>query len=675
LNAVAMRRPAAPVASVRADDVTTVDFETEAIGPRPEWYPPLPVGVAIRWPDGRSEYLAWGHPDVCADGTPGGNNCTRDEAIRALRMAWKGPVLFHNGGGFDIEVAMQHLGLPWPKVWHDTLYLLFLHDPHALSLSLKPSAERLLNEPPYEQTTLHDWIVRFVPGVTKKTAGAHICKAPVHLVAPYAVGDVRRTFDLFKLLYPIVQDTQPRAYERELRLAPFLVAAERRGIRVDRDLLSQWEGELSAAVDRCDDLIRSRLNDTTLNVDADEELITALDREGLMNFWVCTDGTVENGQPSVDGQALPEGANPFGSGMSGTPVNSTKNSRKRRSVSKPALARGCSDPDLVNLLDYRNTAATMLRTFVLPWLQQSVHDGRLHTKWHQVRGQEKNGTRTGRIASSDPNLANVPNPNKIKPPAPGLPFLPSLRMALLPEEGCIWISVDYSQQELRITAHYEDGGMLIAYRTDARIDMHDYARKMIADLIGLTVDRKKVKTTAFAIIYGAGLEELARQMGVSMEEADSVRESYFRAVPGLRRLITDVKVKARTQGYITSAGGRRIKLEAPKLVKGKYKNFDYKMPNHLIQGTAADQTKQAIIDFCEAGYGSLFMGQVYDEINISVPAGEGVHAIIEFLVECMKHAIPLDTPMECDVEVGTSWGDLRAYSMEHQAVLGEIASA
>lgn len=655
--------------------LTVVDFETEAIGARPNAYPPEPVGVAIRWPDGTSEYLAWGHPD--------NNNCTFEEAVRAVRMAFAGPVLFHNAA-FDIEIAVERMGLEWPAIWHDTLFLLFLSDPHAQSFSLKPSAERILGEAPTEQDALRDWILANVKGSKRSDFGAYIAQAPVAIVGDYAIGDTSRTWNLFWKLWPEISGDAGMldAYNREKKLCPHLVAAEKRGIRVDRTLLYEWLHALDdtpgsgGAIDRCDELIRARLNAPALCVDSDDELVLALEREKLMDRWLLTDGTIEETVPmqygTVAGPNITVGEfNPFGvedEDLSGivdrTAPKPVRRTKAKRSVSKKGMMF-CRDSELVATLEYRNTAATMLRTFVRPWLQQSETDGRLHTKWHQVRGQDKNGTRTGRIASADPNLANVPNPKDIKPPAPGLPFLPSMRMALLPEPGHVWISVDYSQQELRLTAHFEDGDMMLAYIANPKLDLHDYAQKLIYKIVGKMFERKPIKNVAFASIYGAGDRQLAGQMGTSVENAVEVRNAYFKALPGLPALIEAVKSKARRQGYVRSLGGRMIKLEQPRLIKGRMRVFDYKMVNHLVQGSAADQTKEAICNFCENGFSNYFLGQVYDEINASVPYADAAY-VTDALVHYMKCALPIDVPMVCDVEWGPSWGALKPH--EHVPV-------
>jgi len=618
------------------NDITTLDFETEAIGPRPNEYPPRPVGLAIRWPGGVTEYLAWGHPS--------GNNCTSDEGMRAWLKACQGPVLFHNGA-FDIEVAMKAWGVPWPRVWHDTLFLLFLHDTHAPSFSLKPSAERVLGMPPEEQDRVRDWILANVAGATKSNFGAYISLAPVELVGPYAIGDVERTYRLFVRLYQHILDEQPDAYRREIALTPHLLVAERRGIRVDRPLLKAWGEQLAPAISRCDALIAARLGVTGLNVDANDDLIDALDKAGVMKAWEYTNGLVV----PVDGD-ISQSVNPFAGGEPEEPTG-------KRSVSKHALRRWCTDTVLVDTLNYRNVAATMLRTFIEPWLGLSSVDERLHTKWHQVRGQEKNGTRTGRIASSDPNLANVINPqDEVKPPL-GCPFLPSLRAALLPEEGHVWVSADYSQQELRWAAHFEDRAMMRAYVTNPNLDLHQYAADLIKQQTGLVVPRKATKAVAFASIYGAGVPKLAEQLGITEEEAYGIREAYFATLPGLRMLNNRVKEKGRLHGFIRSGGGRVIRVEQAKLVKGRMRTFDYKLLNHLVQGTSADQTKQAIINFSLLATSGLLTTTVYDEINISVPR-EDLGPVTNALSECMVGSLPCDVPHLVDIEVGKSWGSL-----------------
>lgn len=591
---------------------TTVDFETARILPRPQ-YPPEPVGVAIRWPDGVCEYLRWGHPT--------GNNCDYAEAQRAISAAWRGPVLFHNGK-FDLEVAWRWFHTPWPRRWDDTLFLLFLHEAHAKTFALKPACERLLGEPPTEQDALHDWIVKHIRASTRKNAGAFIASAPGDLVEPYAIGDVRRTHRLFEFLAPDILQAQEVAYDRERRLMPHLVNAEARGIRVDQVWLLDWGAALAVALGLADRQIFKRIG-STFNVNAGDELADALEKAGLVKEWELT---------------------PTG----------------KRSTAKDALLRCCIDIELTKLLAYRGIADTMLNTFVAPWLNSAKADGRLHTNWSQVRGVDGNGTRTGRIASDHPNLANVPNASAVAVPT-GFPTLPVLRSALLPEEGCEWVAADYNSQELRIAAHYEDGPMLRAYQENPSIDQHVRAAELVTQYLNVPMVteaekklwRRRAKTTGFLILYGGGAKKLAQQLNCSLDEATRIREAYYIANPGLRGVIKAVSERARAYGFVRSLDGRLIRPEPP---DEQGNDFSYKMFNKLVQGSAAGQTKEAIIQFCEAGTDATLAVQLYDEIGISAPVGSDAGRVLEMT---MINAMPCDTPMLVDVERGASWGELK----------------
>lgn len=598
-----------------ADVPATVDFETEAIGPRPGCYPPKPVGVAIRYPNGQSRYLAWGHPTE--------NNCTFEYARNELWAVWcTHTVLCHNAA-FDFEVAHKWFGFPMPRRWHDTYFSLFLCYPHAYTYALKPTAEWMLSEPPTEQDHLRDWILANVPEATRKTFGAYICKAPAGLVGIYAIGDVNRTFDIHAKIYPHVEQTMLAPYEREKSLMPIFVNASRRGIRVDRALLSMWQEEMAVDMLNLDSRIRSWLN-RNLSVDSNEEVADAIEAAGLLRpeGWVYT--------------------------ASG-----------KRSTSKQALAKCVTDHRLVELLAYRNTAATLLRTFITGWLDASSVDGRLHCQWHQTRSDD-GGARTGRPSSSNPNLANVPNPqDKVKTPM-GFSPLPNLRRALLPEPGHVWVSADYQSQELRIMAHFEGGGLAEAYRHKPTLDMHDHARLLIHAQTGLTVDRKSTKTIGFAILYGAGDKKLAEQLGVTPAEAAQFRKAYMQAMPAVQRLQTEATQRWARGQPIRTFGGRIVPPQPPSIVKGKRVTWEYKALNMLIQGSAADQTKEAIVRLWREAPGYPLLSTLYDEINVSVPEDE-VEYGVEALESAMSGVPGLDVPFAVDVECGPTWGSMSPY--------------
>ena len=163
--------------------LTTIDFETEAITDAGK--PPKPVGVAIMEPGKAPWYMAWGHPE--------GNNCTVDQAGRVLKDLWGGPLLFHNATSIS-RWPRRWFNLPVPPTLHDTLFTLYLVDPHADTISLKPAAEKHLGMAPEERDAVREWLVgQRIVRQGDKGWGAHIAKAPGKLVGQYAIGDVART--------------------------------------------------------------------------------------------------------------------------------------------------------------------------------------------------------------------------------------------------------------------------------------------------------------------------------------------------------------------------------------------------------------------------------------------------------------------------------------------------
>jgi len=583
----------------------TLDFETEAISGNTSAFPPKPVGLAVRQPDGAKYYeTSWVGMGA------------------ALERAWSGDMLFHSAK-FDVSVARHYFNLPPPdplKV-HDTTYLIFLHDPHAPNLSLKPSAERILGQKPEEQDALRDWILKHVEGSTKKNFGAFICKAPVEIVAPYAIGDVNRTFALYEHLMPKIEaQRMGEAYRREQLLCPILVDAERRGLRVDMPALEQSIKDMTAALKECDSRIFKALS-CTFNVDSPDELAQALDKAGMVESWPLT---------------------PTG----------------RRSTAKDALQRAVTNPEVLALLLYRSGLDTCLNTFGISWYNQAwASKGRLHPNWNQVRGEGK-GTRSGRISCDHPNLTNPPNELRARAPA-GLPEIPLMRRFLLPEEGHVWVKRDFSSQEIRILAHYEDGDLMRAYQENPDLDPHEMAKDLILSIAGLDLPRKDVKITAFSTIYGAGVSGLASQLGCDHSKAKEMREAYMAAIPGIRILSDALRRRGRNGLPLRTWGGRLYLPEPPKLVNGRMMDFLYKLLNYLIQPSAADLTKQTIIEWhAEHSSDGDMKATLYDEINLSVELGKERGAMAH-LKEVMNRD-RLDVPMRSEGFIGPNFGELHA---------------
>lgn len=581
---------------MKCPETATVDFETFGIQHRPV-YPPKPVGVAIHEPGKKPHYWAWGHPT--------GNNCTRTEAQRVLKGLWRNasrvPLLFHHQK-FDLDVAETWLDCPLPP-WHDahdTLFLGFLNNPHAASHSLKPMAEELLGVKPTERDELRAWILRHIPEAKKKpsTWGAYIALAPGDLVGRYAVGDVTRTRKLFVYFWKRVINelSMAEAYDRERRLMPALLRNERRGIPCDTKRMEADLVTYEAALLKTDAYIRKQLGDKNLNVDSNEDLADAIEAADKdEGEWILT----------------PKG---------------------NRSTSKDSIAAVVQDPKLIRSLRYRGALATCLSSFMRPWLVSAqAGKGFLYPDWNQVRqpgdrDKGNKGARTGRMSVS--RFMNVPkefldiHDEPLQPPTKSLPNLPTMRDYLIPGKGLMWGKRDYTQQELRILAHFEDGGMLEMYKADPWIDFHDAVKAKLAEVTGVEWPRRDVKITNFGILYGMGAAKLAYKIQKTVNEARSLRKSIYRSYPGVKDLDDELKQMGRDGEPVVTWGGRRYFCEPSKIVKGVNRSFEYKLLNYLVQGSAADCTKEAIIrydDVTKDRDRGRFVITVHDEINMVAP--------------------------------------------------------
>lgn len=608
----------------------TIDFETEAIEGNPIVKPPKPVGAAIWVPGKDPAYLSWGHPS--------GNNCDFSTAatyLETIARRTKRPLLFQNAG-FDLSVWARHLpgGISieeWRERIHDTMYLLFLADPYASTLSLKPSAARYLGMPPDEQNKLKEWILQNVSEATEKNWGASIALAPGDVVGPYAIGDVIRTRKLFDLLHAkIVTDGMEQAYERERRLFPITVRGTRHGIRINRGQLVEDEKKYSAALDQTNFQLSKLLRIPSESIDETGIMVEAMEREGFVTEWTLT-----------------------------------KTGRKSKAKDNLKI----NNPEVKILYEYKSGLQTCLQTFFRPWIQLSASTGRLHPNWNQVKQPNGDraslkGTQTGRLSSDSPNFQNVPTEFTYKDGSPllvpvGMPPMPLMRGYCLPEVGHVWIKRDFSSQEIRILAHFEDGSLCEAYRGNPDLDPHEMAKGIILVNTGQIYERKSVKITGFSIIYGSGIPGLSHQLAQPPSYAASIKSAYLRAMPDVKDLMDEVKAVGKAGLPIRTWGGRLYYTEPAKVDEdtGSIRSFEYKLLNYLIQGSAADQTKEAIIDWDERKYDEdIFLATVHDEINASVPQ-EGWQCAMRRLKESMD-ADRFDVPFRSEGFVGKNWHEI-----------------
>lgn len=625
-------------------DAAVIDFETLPIHRRPN-YPPRPVGVAISVAGRKPRYYAWGHPAK--------NNCGYDEGRQALAEVWDSdrPLLFHHAK-FDVEVGVAHMGMPFP-VWHrihDTLPMLFLDDPRAPSFQLKASAERLLDEPPEERDAVVQWLVDHQPlrGIrlsdrpkSDHYAGAHICLAPGDIAGRYAIGDVRRTKRLARLVYARLDARKmigPYNVERELM--PYLLEMEKQGVRVDIRRLERDVERYGADLNRLDEWLRRTLRADDINIDSSNELAHAL---------------VDSGYATEESL-----------GVTATGVLQTN---------KAALERGVLDPQLRASLKHRAQLATCLRTFMRPWLAVAEQSGGLiFTEWHSTRSDGSGGgkgARTGRLSSTPcfQNLVKAFAPlfkGDRDVDLPEIPIrlsdLPAIRSYVIPYGADdVFIDRDISQQELRILGHYEDGPLKQIYLEDVWADLHAHVQVLVNDMLHTNFERRPIKNTNFGLIYGMGVGKLAESSGISVETARQLKESILRLFPGLKSMYREMRRRADLGIPIRTWDGREYYCEPPRVVKGKIQTYDYKMVNLLIQGSAAGCTKRATLNYCKVKPRHHRLHLItHDQLTASVPRGERDSGM-DLMRVCME-AVKFDIPMLTEGKWSAhNWGRLVTY--------------
>lgn len=270
-------------------------------------------------------------------------------------------------------------------------------------------------------------------------------------------------------------------------------------------------------------------------------------------------------------------------------------------------------------------------TYYANFLNMADDNDRIHCNLHQ------SGTDTGRMSCSKPNLQNVP-----KEEDPNLEYI--VRRCFVPPPDHCLVMIDYDQMEYRLMLDYADEKEIIKAILDDGLDVH----QATADLMG--VSRTAAKTLNFMILYGGGLDKLAAMLGITWKEAKHLRSSYFRQLKRVKQWSRAVIQAAEDRGYVINWAGRFCHQD---------RGFEYRAPNHLIQGGCADVVKFAMNDLDDylSNFRSQMLLQVHDEIVFDIHPNE--LGIIPTLKEIMENAYPYKRlPMTCGVDHSwISWGD------------------
>ena len=448
---------------------------------------------------------------------------------------------------------------------------------------------------------------------------AEMWRLPATFVGEYAEKDAEITLKLWHALqHEISKQDLWDIFNLETNLFPCLVDMKFRGVRVDLEAADKVKKDLAKREKELSRQIK-KIAGFDVELWAGASIAKAFDKLKIPY------DTTELGAPSF-----------------------TKNFLATHPADLPKL--------IVQAREFNKANTTFIDTIL-----KHSHKGRIHAEINQIRS-DQGGTVTGRFSYNNPNLQQIPARHKV--------LGPMIRSLFVPEEKHTWGCFDYSQQEPRILVHFaslmklEGTGTIVDAYKDGSADFH----QMIADMAG--IDRKQAKTINLGIMYGMGKNKLMAELGLMKDAAEKLLKTYHQRAPFVKMLSEAVGRRADDSGKIRTIGGRLCHFDLwephgfgiKKPLKhaealrehgpGIKRAFTYKALNKLIQGSAADMTKQSMLALYNEGV--IPHVQIHDELDISVSSP--AHA--EKIIRIMEEAVQLQVPNKVDYEKGSNWGNI-----------------
>jgi DNA polymerase-1 len=563
------------------------------------------VGISISIEPGKGYYIPIGHnPNL-------GRQLPLSDIVQALRPSFtdpKIPKIGHNLS-FDFVVLARH-GLVTTPLGFDSMIAEWVGDSSSRNLGLKGLVWTRLSQ---QMIEIEDLLGKGRKQIT-------MAQVPVDRAGTYAVADAEVVLRLKPILEKrILEEKADKLFnEIEMPLVPVLASMEMKGISLDTDFLHEMAQELDRDLSHIAQQVYQQVGEE-FNLNSPQQLSHALfDRLKV---------------PPPDGMRR-------------------KTSSGSMSTAADILEALRDAHPVVNwILDYRELSK-LKSTYVdaLP-LDVNPQTGRVHTSYNQ------SGTVTGRIASSEPNLQNIPIRTDLGR---------KVRRAFIASRGSVLLGVDYSQVELRIVAHIaNDEAMLQAFR-----DGQDIHATTAASILGIPLghvtneQRRNAKAVNFGLIYGMSPFGLSRGTELTLAEAENFVKAYFTQFPGVRAYIDNTKEFAKKYGYVETLLGRRRYF--PGLKDGTNYILRSRMEreciNSPIQGTAADIMKVAMLKVAaalpKAGLKGQMLLQVHDELVLEIPEGE-LDRSAKIVSDEMSSAYQLKVPLQTEVKVGKNWGQMQ----------------
>jgi DNA polymerase I-like protein with 3'-5' exonuclease and polymerase domains len=564
------------------------------------------VGIAVAVP-GRKFYFPIAHGS--------GPNMDRKRTLEWFKdiMASDAIKIFHNAM-YDV-CWIRNLGIKINGLIVDTMIAASLIDENRFQYSLNSISWDYLGHGKNEGALNEEAKSR---GLDPK---ADMWQLPAMYVGGYAEKDAELTLELWQIFKKeIIHQDIESIFNLETDLFPCLVDMKFKGVRVNAEHTSVLKKQLIA---REEVLLFDIKKETGIDI----QIMAARSIAKMFDqLKLPYDKTEKSKEPSFTKNFLQEHPHPL--------------------VKKIAQAR-----------EVNKAHSTFIDSIL-----KFEHKGRIHADINQIRS-DQGGTVTGRFSYHNPNLQQLPARNK--------DLGPMIRSLFLPDEGCTWGCFDYSQQEPRLVAHYAAlykfpsvYEVIDEYNNDSSTDFH----QMVAEMA--QIPRSQAKTINLGLFYGMGKTKLQAELGVSKEKAAELFEQYHAKVPFVKQLINAASNRAQERGQIRTLLGRlcRFHLWEPNMFgmhkalpheealqehgPGIKRAMTYKALNKLIQGSAADMTKKAMVDLYKEGI--IAHIQIHDELDLSVESPEQAKKIIDI----MENAVTLEVPNKVDYESGQTWGDI-----------------
>lgn len=555
--------------------------------------------------DEAAEYYPLAHPDT--SGEEKEKNLKIIRAVLAAPNAKVGANVL-----YDADWA-QNSGMPVPKIMHDVQLAEPLLDEYCPSYSLAFLAQRYKKE---EKAA--DLLRRYcVANQLKGEPREHIWRMPSETVRQYAKLDGTLALQIFQEQKPLLeQQGLWGVYDMERRLIPLLLQMRKQGVRLN---LPELKKISLAVADKHFDL-QSEIHlmaGRKFDINSTTQLAKVFDEFGIE-------------YPRNPPTELMK--------LNGKPGNPN--------LDKDALMGLKDTHSLIPLiLEYRHYN-TLINMFLIPYLELQTK-GRLHCSFNLLKSDQF-GTVSGRFSSSRPNLQQVPAMEASDETADLLQGK-IIRKLFIPEEGCAWAKLDYSQIEYRLIAHYALGPGSEELRADYRQNPNTDYHQRIQDKTGF--DRRQTKRLNFGGSYGMGAATASKKFGWTLEEAELFMSEYHKAAPYLKYTRRRVLQAAERKGFVFTLLGRRARVHPSRKLTSFF--------NRLIQGSAADIMKMAMVRAYEKGLFNILIPHltVHDEIDCSVPNTAEAREALQELKHTMETAVPCSVPIIVDCGLGANWAE------------------